>query len=206
VASPSPKILRISPAALDAGRLDPALQALARGELIVIPTETVYGLAADPRIPAAMERMFDAKGRPREKPVTLMASGLDQVLRHGCALSPAARALAAKYWPGPLTLVLPLGDAMEGFRIPDHAVTLELLKKAGTVLAVTSANASGEPPATTADDAVRALGSWVSVVIDSGPSPGGVPSTVVRVVGDSVEILREGAIGKTDILRVAQHG
>lgn len=183
--------------------LEPALKALARGELVIVPTETVYGLAADPRHPAAMQSLFEAKGRPRVKPVTLMAADLYQVTSHGCTLKPAAKALANTYWPGPLTLVLPSHDGNDGFRIPGYAVTLELLRKAGTVLAVTSANASGEPPAQNVEDAIRSLGSWVTVAIDSGPSPGGVPSTVVRVVGEEVEILREGAIGKKEILRTA---
>ncbi|MFH0907266.1 MAG: L-threonylcarbamoyladenylate synthase [bacterium] len=201
--SPSPQILRIDPDRPVSALLDPALKALARGELVIVPTETVYGLAADPRNAGAMQRLFEAKGRSRVKPVTLMAADVRQVTRHGGILRPAAKALADAYWPGPLTLVLPTGDGTDGFRIPGYAVTLELLRKAGTVLAVTSANASGDPPAQTAAEAVRVLGSWVTVALDAGPSPGGVPSTVVRVVGETVEILRAGAISKKDVLRVA---
>lgn len=203
MASPSPQILRIDPDRPVSALLAPALEALARGELVIVPTETVYGLAADPRNAAAMQKLFEAKGRPRVKPVTLMAADMYQVTSHGCTLRPAAKALAEAYWPGPLTLVLPSHDGNDGFRIPGYAVTLELLRKAGTVLAVTSANTSGEPPAQNVEDAIRSLGSWVTVAIDAGPSPGGVPSTVVRVVDETVEILREGAISKKDVMRVA---
>ncbi len=201
--SPSPQILRIDPGCPVSALLDPALKALARGELVIVPTETVYGLAADPRNATAMQRLFEAKGRPRVKPITLMAADMYQITSHGCTLRPAAKALADAFWPGPLTLVLPSNDGNDGFRIPGYAVTLELLRKAGTVLAVTSANASGEPPAQTVAEAIKSLGSWVTVAIDSGPSPGGVPSTVVRVVGETVEILRDGAISKKDVMRVA---
>jgi tRNA threonylcarbamoyl adenosine modification protein (Sua5/YciO/YrdC/YwlC family) len=108
--------------------------------------------------------------------------------------------LANKFWPGPLTLVLDAGGEFVGFRVPAHEVALELLKKMGTVLCVTSANRSGEPPALNASDAARALGSSVALILDAGPAIGRVPSTVVKIKGAHVEILREGAIPKNDIL------
>jgi L-threonylcarbamoyladenylate synthase len=180
-----------------------AVTLLHAGKLVVIPTDTVYGVAADPAQPAAMDHLFEAKGRPRGKPIALLAASMQQVAAFGTTMQPAAKALAERFWPGPLTLVLPTPHGSLGFRIPSHNATLELLRRAGTVLAVTSANASGEAPALTAAEAARALAGFVSLVLDAGPSPGGVASTVVRLEGRDIQIIREGAISKNDILRAA---
>jgi L-threonylcarbamoyladenylate synthase len=189
---------------IDARRPDPALlaeavAALRRGELVIVPTETVYGLAADDRNPAALEKLFEAKGRPKDKPIALLAAGTDELERHGAKLTPAARRLAEKFWPGPLTLVLDSPAGWLGFRVPDHPVMLALLRAWGGVLAVTSANRSGEPPATIANVALAALEPFVVLALDAGTAAGGVPSTVVKVDGDRVEILREGAIAANTI-------
>lgn len=194
-----PRILRIDPRHPDGKTLGEAVSALRGGELVVVPTETVYGLAADPRVPGAVERIYAAKGRSDDKPITLLAADLGQIRERGVGLSPAAERLAARYWPGPLTMVLRAGDGFTGFRVPGYAVALAVLRAVGGALAVTSANRSGEPAALTADAAAEALGASVSVILDAGPSPGGVPSTVVRVDGERVEVLREGAIGAKEI-------
>jgi L-threonylcarbamoyladenylate synthase len=177
-----------------------ALAAFKRGELVIVPTETVYGLAADDRNPAALEKLFEAKGRPKDKPIALLAAAIAELERHGAQLPPAARRLAEKFWPGPLTLVLDSPAGWLGFRIPDHPVILALLRAWGGVLAVTSANRSGEPPATTAAAALAALEPFVALALDAGPAAGGIPSSVVKVDGERVEILREGAIGR-DLLK-----
>ncbi|MDD3089688.1 MAG: Sua5/YciO/YrdC/YwlC family protein, partial [Candidatus Omnitrophica bacterium] len=104
-----------------------------------------------------------------------------------------------RYWPGALTLVLRIGDAWEGFRVPDHPVMLAILKALGGVLRVTSANMSGEAPALTAAAAIAALGSAVDLAVDAGPAPGGVPSTVVKIWPGRYEILREGAVPSAEI-------
>jgi L-threonylcarbamoyladenylate synthase len=183
----------------DAAVIAEALAALRRGELVIVPTETVYGLAAADRNPAALEKLFAAKGRPQDKPIALLAADVEELERHGAQLPPAARRLAGKFWPGPLTLVLDSPAGWFGFRIPDHAVMRALLRGWGGVLAVTSANRSGEPPATTAAAALAALEPYVALALDAGPAAGGVPSTVVKVDGARVEILRAGAIGETAI-------
>ncbi len=182
------------------------MSALARGELVVIPTETVYGLAADPRVPGAVERIYGAKERPESKPIPFLAADVEQVAARGAAMEPAAVRLMRRFWPGPLTLVLKTPGRFVGFRVPDYPVTLSLLWRAKSVLAVTSANISGDQPALTAAEAAAALGEKVSLVLDAGASPGGVPSTVVKVDGDKVDILREGAIRKDEILRAAAVG
>lgn len=202
MASPSPQIRRIDPDRPDPAALKEALARLRAGGLVVIPTDTVYGLAADPSNAAAMERLFEAKGRPREKPIAFLAADVAQIERFGAVWAPAASRLAEKYWPGALTLVLPSPQGTLGFRIPAHTATLELLRMAGTVLAVTSANASGEPPALSAQDAVRALGSFVDLALDTGPSAGGVASTVVRIVEGRMDVLRDGAIPRAEIVSV----
>jgi tRNA threonylcarbamoyl adenosine modification protein (Sua5/YciO/YrdC/YwlC family) len=172
----------------------PAIEALQRGALILMPTDTVYGLAADARLPRAQERLYEAKSRDRGKPIPLLAASAADAEAFGAVLNGVERRLAEKFWPGPLTLVLKVGDRKEGFRVPAHDVALALLRAGCGVLRVTSANISGEPPALTAEDAVRRVGGSVEVVLDAGPSPGGIPSTVAEVINGNIRILREGAI------------
>jgi len=168
-----------------------AAEILLKGGVAVIPTDTVYGLAAHPDFPEAVERLYTIKGREAKKPIALLASDLDAIERFGYPVTGRARALAEAHWPGALTLVI----GKEGFRIPDHAKTRRLLAACGGVLRVTSANLSGRRPATDAPQALADVGLSADFVIDDGVSPGGVPSTVVRVLDDgSVEVLREGAI------------
>jgi L-threonylcarbamoyladenylate synthase len=181
-----------------------AARLLLDGGVAVIPTDTVYGIAAHPSCAAAVSRICTIKGRPTGKPIALLASGADAVEAFGAAFPPAARRLADAYWPGALTLVLPCGAAAEGFRVPDHADTRALLAACGGTLRVTSANLSGEMPAVSAVDALRDVGLEADLVLDGGVSPGGVPSTVVSVdAGGAVTVLREGAIPAADVLRVA---
>ena len=174
-----------------------AADALAAGALVVLPTETVYGLAADARRPDALARIYGAKRRDAGKPVAFLASDRDAVEAAGAILSPAARALAARFWPGALTLVLPRGDGFEGFRVPDHDLARDIVRRCGGVLRVTSANLSGEPAALTAGEALRTLEASVELVLDAGPVTGGEASTVVRVTVERVEVLRQGPVAVT---------
>ena len=179
-------------------RYSAAADVLNRGGVAVIPTDTVYGLAARPDFPAAVDRLYTIKGRELRKPIALLASDIDAVERFGYPLAGRARELAARHWPGALTLVIErpgaTGEA-EGFRIPDHAATRELIAACGGVLRVTSANLSGRRPATDAPQALADVGLSADCVVDDGVSPGGVPSTVVRVRADgSLAVLRAGAV------------
>lgn len=180
--------------------MDEAVAVLRRGALLVMPTDTVYGVAADPRIPGAEQRLFRAKGRPEHKPIALLAADCAQIERRPVRLDPMARALAQRYWPGALTMVLPAGDRWEGFRIPDHAAALAVLRAAGGVLRVTSANRSGAPPALTAGAAVEALNDVVDLALDAGPASEERPSTVIQIGSGTLTILREGAIPGREIL------
>lgn len=199
-----PKVLRVDARRPSAVALAEAARALARGALVVMPTETVYGLAGDTRLPGVVEKIYAAKGRPESKPLVLLAADKAAVKRAGAVFSAAADRLARRFWPGPLTLVLPAGNGELGFRVPDHPVARALLRQAGGWLAVTSANRSGCPPATTAREVADGLGRSVTVILDAGPSPGGVPSTVVRVVGRKPEILRAGAVPAEAVRRWAR--
>lgn len=175
-----------------------AAEVLNRGGVAVIPTDTVYGLAARPDFPEAVDRLYTIKGRELKKPIALLAANLADVERFGYPLVGRARELAEKYWPGALTMVIPAKDPTrpaEGFRIPDHQETRTLIAACGGVLRVTSANLSGQRPATDAPQALADVGLSADYVIDDGVSPGGVPSTVVRVLANGdVEVLRAGAI------------
>jgi len=190
-----PRILRLSTTGkIDQKVIAAAADVLRQGGLIVIPTDTVYGVAAHPENPRAVEMLCCAKGRPDGKPIPILASDLVKIENMKAHLGKNARTLARLFWPGPLTIVLPVNDGWEGFRIPDYPVTLAVIKAAGGLLRVTSANLSGRRPALTADEALRELQGSITLAIDSGPAPGGVPSTVVKIIEENISVLREGAI------------
>ena len=181
--------------------VDLAVAALKRGELVVIPTETVYGLVADDSVVGATERIYAAKRRDAGKPLQLLISGVDVIAEMGFKLSEVERRLAKRFWPGGLTLIVKHDGRCEGFRVPDSEIALEIVKRVGGALRSTSANSSGDPAALTADEAVENLGDVVSVVLDGGPVVGGVASSVVRVDHNGVvEVLREGAFAKADLI------
>lgn len=187
--------------------------AVTAGGVIVLPTDTVYGVGADPHSAAAVERLFAAKRRPQDKPIPVLAadaSSLDQL----CTAVPAgARALAARFWPGALTLIckrnpdadLHLGDenGTIALRVPSHDIAIELLRRTGP-LAVTSANISGQPASTSCAEALHQLGDGAVVYLDAGQTPGETPSTIVDFVSTQFgTILREGVLTKTELRDVA---
>ena len=171
----------------------------------MIPTDTVYGLAAHPDFPAAVERLYAIKGRAEGKPIALLAADAMAVRRFlGGDLPPGAADLAERHWPGALTLVLPMrdGSRFEGLRVPDHGWTRRLLAACSGVLRVTSANMSGQRPATDAPAALAAVGLSADLVVDDGLSPGGVASTVLKVEASGrVEVLRRGPVAACPGLR-----
>ncbi|MEI8139359.1 MAG: L-threonylcarbamoyladenylate synthase [bacterium] len=196
----NPPIITIRSGQIDHKAVRAAVEALHTGALIILPTETVYGVAADPRVPGAEDRIYEAKGRERSKPLPMMAASLKAVEATGAELCPAARRLACRYWPGPLTLVVNCGSRVEGFRVPNHPVALAILQAVGGLLRVTSANQSGEPSALTAASALQALGQHVALVLDAGSARLGMESTVVDATGDTLKILRQGALPAKAIL------
>lgn len=196
--------------------LTDAAAALSAGGIVGLPTETVYGIGVVPR-PEALRALIAAKQRADDKGIALLIDGLDQV--EGLVEVPAvAHRLAQRFWPGALTLVLPLrrpelvpsvvsgGRDTLGLRIPDHPVPRALARQLGP-LAVTSANRSGEPAAQTAAELIAAVGHSLALVLDDGPVRGGLASSVVAVATDgSWRVLREGALDAAAIAIAAGEG
>lgn len=157
-----------------------AARILNAGGVAVIPTDTVYGIAAHPAHPEAVRRLQTIKGRPSGKPIALLVADMAAVRTFGAVFPPGAERLAERYWPGALTLVLPCGDGYEGFRVPDFPLTRRLLALCGGALRVTSANVSGGQPALSAAQSLRDVGLEADLVVDGGIAPGGTASTVVK--------------------------
>jgi L-threonylcarbamoyladenylate synthase len=186
-----------------AAGIEAAVAAVRRGELIVLPTDTVYGVGADAFIPAAVTTMLAAKGRGRNKPSAVLVGTPRAAAALVEDLGAFGQDLIDEFWPGALTLVFrasptllwDLGDTRGtvALRMPLHPVALEVLRQTGP-LAVSSANRTGQPPATTADEARGQLGEAVSVYLDGGPCPDSVPSTIVDLTGTVPVLLRAGAI------------
>ncbi|TVQ63413.1 MAG: threonylcarbamoyl-AMP synthase [Phycisphaerales bacterium] len=198
VSSPNPT--RVDP------RIAEAAQRLRDGGVVAFPTETVYGLGADARDEAAVRRIYDLKGRPAHKPLTLHVSDSAMARPYARAWPQRAQALTDRFWPGPLTIVLPrsalasdfvcAGADGVGLRCPDHPLTLALIRALGAPIVGPSANRSGEPPAASADE-VRAVFDERDVyVLDAGPCPGRTPSTVLDLTDPQgrERILRAGAL------------
>jgi L-threonylcarbamoyladenylate synthase len=208
--------LRVDPRAPDPAHLQEAAHAIRRGDLVVIPTDTLYGIAASPFHDAAVRRIFEAKGRSGGQPLPLVAADAAQVFAQVGPLPPIGQRLAARYWPGPLTIVMrapatlafdvTAGTGTIGVRGPDHLVTRGLCQVAGTVLTATSANLSGRPPSADPSDAVADLEPYVSLLLDAGTTPGGPPSTVVDVSNGTPRLMRAGAIAWEDIDRWLRAG
>jgi L-threonylcarbamoyladenylate synthase len=193
---------------------------LLAGGVVAMPTDTLYGLAADPFSSVAITRVFAAKGRAAERAMPLVAADIDQVVRQIGPLSEVAQRLAAMYWPGPLTLLVARppsipaevagGHGKIGVRVPAHTVPRELCRACGRLLTATSANLSGEPASNDPDEVARAFDiagpAGVDLLLDAGRTPGGAPSTIVDVTGRDVRLVRPGAIAWDDVQACMQRG
>jgi L-threonylcarbamoyladenylate synthase len=205
-------VLRVDPGAVDPGALAPAAEALRQGRLVAFPTETVYGLGAHALDAAAVGRIYAAKGRPGYNPLIVHAATPEHARELAAEWPGAAQTLAAAFWPGPLTLVVPRAAAVPdavtaglpnvGLRVPAHPVAQALLAAAGVPVAAPSANRSTELSPTTAEHVIRSLGDRVDWVIDGGPCPVGIESTVVSVAGPVPTILRPGTITQDQLAEV----
>mgnify|MGYP000595485952 FL=1 len=179
------------------------------GGVVVYPTDTVYGLGCDPANVDATRRICEIKGRA-DKPLPLACSDVEAA-RRIVEFNPIAERLAERFWPGPLTMVLPArvdypiwvthGARTLGVRVPDHQVARRLAKLSGGVIVSTSANKSGEPPPKTAQEAAEQIGEEVDLILDAGPAPLKQPSTVIDLSGDELWIIRPGPIRAEDIKR-----
>ncbi len=188
-----------------------AVEILLAGGLVAFPTETVYGLGADAANPNAVARIFEAKGRPRFNPLIAHIAGLAEAEAHA-RLHPAARALAEQFWPGPLTIVAPrkaessiaelacAGLSTVALRAPAHPVARELIAAFGKPIVAPSANRSGHVSATTAQHVADDLGNRVDLILDAGPTPIGLESTIVAIDDEgAATLLRAGAIPRADV-------
>ena len=189
---------------VDEAVLEEAARCLQDGGLVAFPTDTLYGLGAVASQERAVERLFEAKERPGDRPLPIFVASAADVDGVATEVSPAARRLMETFWPGGLTLVLRrhprfhspalAGGDTVAVRVPAHPVALELLRRVGEPLTGTSANLSGRPGPRTAGEVRRQLGGRVDLIVDGGPCPGGVESTVVDCTVDPPRVLREGAV------------
>lgn len=185
-----------------------AADAIASGQVIVLPTDTVYGVGADPFSPAAVQRLLDAKRRGRDMPPPVLVAEVEMVRSLVSGFDERAEAIARAFWPGPLTLIAAAPDSLRmdlgergstiAVRVPDHEFTRELLRRTGP-LAVSSANLNGREAALTIDEAVDQLGDSVAVYLDAGTMSGPVPSTIIDLSGVRPRLLRKGRLTVAEI-------
>jgi L-threonylcarbamoyladenylate synthase len=207
-----PLSLRVSPREPDPAVVRQAAEMIRHGLIVAFPTDTLYGLAVDPRNAAAVRRLFELKGRPETAALTLIAADAAQV-RQAAEMTVAAERLATRWWPGPLTVVLEAkpvlaaeclaGGRTVGIRVPDHPVAVALTLAAGFCVTATSANRSGAPAASTPEAVCEALPD-LDAILDAGPAPGGPPSTIVKATMDDVTLVRAGVVPWDRVLRSLQ--
>jgi L-threonylcarbamoyladenylate synthase len=193
-----------------------AAAALREGGVVAIPTDTLYGLAADPWNPAAVGRIFAIKGREEDRALPLVAANVSQVTRWIGEMDLVASRLADRFWPGPLTLVMRAPAALPsnvtaggitiGIRVPAHAVTIALCSAFDRPITATSANISGHPATHDPDLVAEQLSKGLDVLLDAGTTPGGPASTIVDVTQAEVRLIRAGAVSWEDVKRCAQRG
>ena len=193
--------------------IEAAASAVRRGQLVVLPTDTVYGVAADAFSPDAVQALLDAKGRGREMPPPVLVSAPTTLDALAVGVPAYARALVERFWPGPLTVVCRQQSSLQwdlgetrgtvAVRMPDHEVALAVLERTGP-LAVSSANITGRPAARDADEAEDMLGADVEVVVDGGPVSGGEASTIIDCTGPQGRVLRRGALSLDELNEVLE--
>jgi len=209
-----PVLLQVDPDRPDFDLVRQAAEMIRDGLVVAYPTDTLYGLAVDPRNAAAVRRLFELKGRPETSALTLIAADTEQARLAG-EMSAAADRLAGRWWPGPVTIVVRArtglaaetlaGGRTVGVRVPDQAVARALSKATGFCITATSANRSGEPPASDAGTVAQMLPA-VDAILDGGPSRGGPPSTIVNASEDDVTLIRAGAVPWDRVLRSLSSG
>lgn len=179
-----------------------AADVIQAGGIIILPTDTVYGVAAGVWQPEAVAALYATKQRPPDRAIPILVADADDMVKVASDVPKIARQLAAEFWPGPLTIAVPKCPTIPeivsslptvGLRIPDHAATRAVIRACGGVLAVTSANLSGKASPLKAKEATI-LGEGVALILDGGMCPGGVPSTVVDVTGGELRIVRPGPL------------
>jgi L-threonylcarbamoyladenylate synthase len=198
------KIIKIDPGKPEPDRIDKAVAILKSGGVIAFPTETFYGLGADARNEAAIEKIFGIKGRDFKNPILVVIGDVTHLDAFAADIPEVARTLMDRFWPGPLTIVLraapsvspklTAGSGKIGIRLTSHPIAMEISKKLGGPLTATSANLSGAPECSSAAEALSQLQGRIDDVVDGGQTPGGKGSTIVDVTASPIKILREGVI------------
>ena len=200
------EILKINSEVPEPSLIRYAADQIRAGEVLGMPTDTFYGLAADPFNLRAVERVYEIKSRSRHKPLSLLIESVDQAKELAKDLPDEFYALAKKFWPGPLTMIVRAGSRLPlkvtantgnvALRVPNAAIPLEVIKAAAIPITATSANLSGESECTTAEGVREQLGVRIPIIVDGGASPRDVASTIVDLTDDDArwQILREGAI------------
>ncbi len=194
--------------------IEEAVEALRTGELVVFPTETVYGLGANAADPVAVRKIFEVKGRPADHPVIVHLDNPRYLHRWVSNMPPVAEQLAAKFWPGPLTLILPKADNVNdivtggqdsiGIRVPSHPIAQQLLTAFGGGVAAPSANRFGRLSPTKPEHVREELGGAVRVLLDGGDSPIGLESTIVSCLGNEARLLRPGFITRSQLAQIVE--
>ena len=193
------RILKLDPENYDTNLLTPVGKCIRDGGLVAFPTETVYGIAANRDNPDAITKLLSVRNSPQEKLLTIHIADSNSVKKYiNNTIPNKAQKLINKLWPGPLTIVLSAGDGGSiGLRYPNNEIACDLIKTSGVTVVAPSANLSGEPPAYEANSVIKAFNGKIDYIIDGGPTRHRTSSTVVRIIGDNVEVLREGAIPKS---------
>ncbi len=194
----------MDPRVPDLDRLRDAADVLRCGGIVAYPTDTLYGLAADPRNERAVRELYRIKGRLVDRAVPLIAADRAQVEELAGPMAPLSSRLAGAFWPGPLTLIVPAwaglvpellgGGTSVAIRVPDHAVARGLARALGYPVTSTSANRSGEPPTADPKEVARTLTREIAILLDGGTAPGGAPSTIVDATAGQLAVVREGAV------------
>lgn len=198
------EIIRVDPARPEIEKIKKAAAAIRAGGLVVIPTDTVYGIAANMADKEAIRRLYSVKRRPQDKPFSLHIASKEEVEKYAAGILPAAWRLMADFWPGPLTLILKSPDNNKvGLRLPNHQVALSIIREAGVPVVCPSANFSASPAPQTAEEALKELEGLVDLAVDSGNAPLGRESTVVDATQLPVAVLREGVVSAAQIQRSA---
>lgn len=206
-------MLRIKTSETKIGQvLDQCIKALKKGEIVAYPTETFYGLGVKFDSEDSLERLYEIKQRPKEKAMPLIIGNKGLISLVAKSVNPKAIQLMDRFWPGPLTLILPAkknissyitaGTGKVAVRIPGESFALYLAKIAKFPITATSANISGMPPAKDVEAVISYFGDRIDLLVDGGPTLGGLPSTIVDVTGEKIKIMREGAIRRAEILKV----
>ena len=192
-----------------------AIQVLKGGGLVVFPTDTVYGVGAHAFMPEAVEKLYTAKIRPRDRAIPILLAKVEDLALVAEEIPEVAWELMERFWPGGLTLVLPkkaavpdmvtAGQPNVAVRVPDHPVPRALIEGLGAPLAATSANLSGHPSPVTAEEVRAELGGRIELILDGGRCPGGIPSTVLDLTADPPAILRRGAVAAEEIKAILPH-